>query len=119
MKKEVAIAVLAAVLIVAVGAGLVYGFALSVPRERYNSLERSYSGLLSDHATLQEEKDNLATRLDVIEAKYPLRNFASKRELEDWIDDHLLPKHSSDAQAFDNALQTQIAARIAVAAAKL
>jgi len=101
MRKEVLIAVAIAVLVVLLVGSLVYTLVFNVPKSQYVSLENSYT-------TLQGEKDDLETQLEAIQAKYPLQHFASKGELQDWIDNHSYPTTWGDDDEFDNALQAQI-----------
>lgn len=108
MKKDILIAVVIAVLIVVLAGSLVYTFVFNVPKSQYVSLEDSYSNLQNSYTTLQGEKADLEAQLEVITDKYPLRGFAGRDELENWMDSHSLPYAYSDDEEFDNALQTQI-----------
>ena len=108
MRKEVLVSVAITALIVLLIGSLVYTFVFNVPKSQYVSLESSYSDLHSNYTTLQGEKADLETQLEAIEAKYPLRNFASKRDLEYWMEDNELPMRYTDAGEYDNAVQTQI-----------
>ena len=108
MRKDIWVAVAIAVLIVLLAGSLMYTFVFNVPKSQYDSLENSYSDLQNSYTTLQGEKDDFEAQLEAIEAKYPLRNFTSKGELEDWIDSHSYPTTLGDDDEFDNALQVQI-----------
>lgn len=108
MRKETWAAVVIAVLIVVLAGSLVYAFVFAVPKVQYVELENDYSSLQNTYSALQDENDSLETQLEAIEAKYPLRHFASKRELEDWMAENELPMEYTDAGEYDNAVQTQM-----------
>ena len=108
MRKDVLVAVAIAVLIVVLAGSLVYTFVFNVPKAQYVSLENSHSDLQTSYTALQEEKADLEAQLDALEAKYPLRNFGSEAELEDWIANHVLPYVTDADEEYQNAVQTQI-----------
>jgi hypothetical protein len=69
-----------------------------------------YFDTKTELAGTEAQLTDAEAELEAIADKYPLKNFASKAELEDWKDSHRLPHAYSDDEQFDNAMQTQITA---------
>jgi len=83
---------------------------LSQLRLALTSTQAELAGRQAELAGRQAELTSTQAELADIQKVYPLRNFASRTEMEQWMRSNTLPQGRYAEDSYQNAIQTQMAA---------
>ena len=80
-----------------------------VSKSKYETLQTSFTSLESEHGKLQANYENLQKELTDIKKVYPPHDFASVKDLQDWISQNIQPESKYLEDNFRSALKVQTA----------